>query len=86
MISVAEKAKVEKGNAIYILTTEDYLKLKDLKNKNEARRYIKNELAPCANYLYHSTDKDGKDTTEKRLLEAVEKIRISIAKRLFYFF
>lgn len=75
--NVLSKAKNEFGNRIFILTYEDYLKVKDLNSKTEVRNYINGFLRPCADYMNHN------DNVETRLLKKLDIIKTCINKRKF---
>lgn len=75
--NVLSKAKSEFGNRIFILTYEDYLKVKDLKSKTEIRNYINGFLRPCADYMNHN------DNVETRLLKKLDIIKTCINKKKF---
>ena len=74
---IYKKAKRESGNGIYILTYEDYIKVKEMKNKTEVRNYIRKYLYPCADYMNHN------ENIETKLLERVTKIKMNIAKKKY---
>ncbi len=72
---IKTKAKKEYGKRIYILTPEDYLKVKDLKNRTEIKNYIDIYLKPCAGYVNNGENLDI------RLSNKIEEIRMSVLKR-----
>lgn len=74
-INVLKKAKRDYGHRIYILTADDYLKVKDLSNRTEVNKYIKDNLEPCADTMFHG------ENEEKRLLEKLKAVKNNIAKK-----
>lgn len=73
--NILKKAKRDYGHRIYILTADDYLKLKDLSNRTEVNKYIKDNLEPCADTMFHG------ENEEKRLLEKLKAVKKSIEKK-----
>lgn len=74
-VDVLTKAKRGYGHRIYILTEEDYLKVKDLKTRNEINSFIQNHLKPCADSMYHG------ENEELRLMEKIKGVRLSLEKK-----
>lgn len=72
---VLKKAKKEYGNRVYLLTLEDYVKVKDLNSKTEINEYINNNLKPCAGSVYHGGN------YEEKLLNKIELIKKCIEKK-----
>lgn len=72
---ILKKANRDYGHRIYILTADDYLILKDLKNRTEVNKYIKDKLEPCADVMNHGSN------DEVRLLSKVKAVKSSLKKK-----
>ena len=70
--NILRKAKKEYGNRVYLLTLEDYEKVKCLNSKTEINKYINNNLKPCAGSIYHG------ENYEQKLFTKIELIKKSI--------
>lgn len=74
---ILKKANRDYGHRIYILTADDYLILKDLRNRTEVNKYIKDKLEPCAGIMNHGIN------DEIRLFAKLKAIKTSIMKKKY---